>query len=61
LLGEWGSCERLTMRAVAKEVGISAPSIYLHFQDKTELVWAAHEDRYDELAAPRTSRSAAYC
>ncbi|MFJ6700054.1 TetR/AcrR family transcriptional regulator [Streptomyces sp. NPDC091272] len=51
LLGEWGSAERLTMRAVAKEVGISAPSIYLHFQDKTELVWAALEDRYGELAA----------
>ncbi|MDT0413506.1 MULTISPECIES: TetR/AcrR family transcriptional regulator [Streptomyces] len=51
LLGEWGSSERLTMRAVAKEVGISAPSIYLHFQDKTELVWAALEDRYGELAA----------
>ncbi|MFJ3212560.1 TetR/AcrR family transcriptional regulator [Streptomyces flaveolus] len=51
LLGEWGSSDRLTMRAVAKEVGISAPSIYLHFTDKTELVWAALEDRYDELAA----------
>lgn len=51
LLGEWGSSDRLTMRAVAKEVGISAPSIYLHFNDKTELVWAALEDRYGELAA----------
>ncbi|WP_327339444.1 TetR/AcrR family transcriptional regulator [Streptomyces sp. NBC_01324] len=51
LLGEWGSSDRLTMRAVAKEVGISAPSIYLHFSDKTELVWAALEDRYGELAA----------
>ncbi|MEV5681287.1 TetR/AcrR family transcriptional regulator [Streptomyces sp. NPDC052179] len=51
LLGEWGSADRLTMRAVAKEVGISAPSIYLHFSDKTELVWAALEDRYNELAA----------
>lgn len=50
LLGEWGSSDRLTMRAVAKEVGISAPSIYLHFADKTELVWAALEDRYGELA-----------
>ncbi|WP_328707341.1 TetR/AcrR family transcriptional regulator [Streptomyces mexicanus] len=49
LLGEWGSPDKLTMRAVAKEVGISAPSIYLHFADKTELVWAALADRYDEL------------
>ncbi|MFE9489710.1 MULTISPECIES: TetR/AcrR family transcriptional regulator [unclassified Streptomyces] len=51
LLGEWGSSDRLTMRAVAKEVGIAAPSIYLHFADKTELVWAALVDRYDELVA----------
>ncbi|BBC35107.1 hypothetical protein SGFS_064010 [Streptomyces graminofaciens] len=51
LLGEWGSSDRLTMRAVAMEVGISAPSIYLHFTDKTELVWAALEDRYGDLAA----------
>ncbi|MCX4852139.1 TetR/AcrR family transcriptional regulator [Streptomyces sp. NBC_00893] len=51
LLGEWGSSDRLTMRAVAKEVGIAAPSIYVHFTDKTELVWAALADRYDELVA----------
>ncbi|MEV7422181.1 MULTISPECIES: TetR/AcrR family transcriptional regulator [unclassified Streptomyces] len=51
LLAEWGSADKLTMRAVAKEVGISAPSIYLHFADKTELVWAALADRYDELVA----------
>nr|WP_145492651.1 MULTISPECIES: TetR/AcrR family transcriptional regulator [Streptomyces] len=54
LLAEWGSSDRLTMRAVAKEVGISAPSIYLHFTDKTELVWAALADRYDELVARMT-------
>ncbi|MFF1757197.1 TetR/AcrR family transcriptional regulator [Streptomyces sp. NPDC058266] len=58
LLGEWGSSDRLTMRAVAKEVGISAPSIYLHFSDKTELVWAALEDRYGELAAQMTAAAA---
>jgi AcrR family transcriptional regulator len=59
LLGEGGSSERLTMRAVAKEVGISAPSIYLHFQDKTELVWAALEDRYGELAAQMAAAAVA--
>ncbi|CAK7287898.1 TetR/AcrR family transcriptional regulator [Streptomyces misionensis] len=51
LLAEWGSAEKLTMRAVAKEVGIAAPSIYLHFADKAELVWAALTDKYDDLAA----------
>ncbi|MFD6153078.1 TetR/AcrR family transcriptional regulator [Streptomyces sp. NPDC060243] len=50
LLGEWGSAEKLTMRAVAKEAGISAPSIYLHFPDKAALVWAALADEYEELA-----------
>jgi AcrR family transcriptional regulator len=51
LLDEWGSHERLTMRAVAKEVGVAAPSIYLHFSDKTELIWAALSDKYEQLAA----------
>ena len=50
LLDEWGSDEKLTMRAVAKEVGVAAPSIYLHFSDKSELVWAALVDKYEQLA-----------
>jgi AcrR family transcriptional regulator len=50
LLDEWGSHEKLTMRAVAKEAGVAAPSIYLHFADKTELVWAALSDKYEHLA-----------
>jgi AcrR family transcriptional regulator len=49
LLMEWGSADKLTVRAVAKEVGVAAPSIYLHFSDKAELVWAALSDKYDEL------------
>ncbi|MFG3025694.1 TetR/AcrR family transcriptional regulator [Streptomyces sp. NPDC048254] len=51
LLDEWGGVEKLTMRAVAREVGVAAPSIYLHFSDKAELVWAALEDKYEDLAA----------
>jgi AcrR family transcriptional regulator len=50
LLDEWGSDEKLTMRAVAQEVGVAAPSIYLHFADKAELVWAALSDKYAQLA-----------
>ncbi|HEY1703870.1 MAG TPA: TetR/AcrR family transcriptional regulator [Trebonia sp.] len=50
LLAEWGSDEKLTMRAVAKEVGVAAPSIYLHFSDKAELVWAALSGKYEQLA-----------
>lgn len=51
LLDKWGSIERLTMRAVAAEAGVSAPSIYLHFNDKTDLVWAALSEKYDQLAS----------
>lgn len=51
LLDEWGGVEKLTMRAVAREAGVAAPSIYLHFSDKAELVWAALEDKYEDLAA----------
>jgi AcrR family transcriptional regulator len=50
LLDKWGSDEKLTMRAVAQEVGVAPASIYLHFVDKTELVWAALADKYRQLA-----------
>ncbi|CAN5814988.1 TetR/AcrR family transcriptional regulator [soil metagenome] len=50
LLDESGSDEKLTMRAVAQEVGVTAASIYLHFADKTELVWAALAEKYRQLA-----------
>ncbi|MCV7388001.1 TetR/AcrR family transcriptional regulator [Mycobacterium porcinum] len=50
LLDDWGSDEKLTMRAVAAEVGVTPASIYLHFADKTELVWAALADKYRQLS-----------
>jgi AcrR family transcriptional regulator len=50
LLDRWGGDEKLTMRAVADEVGVAAPSIYLHFADKAELVWTALADNYTQLA-----------
>jgi AcrR family transcriptional regulator len=50
LLDDWGSDEKLTMRAVAHEVGVTPASIYLHFADKTELVWEALADKYRQLA-----------
>lgn len=37
------------MRAVAREVGISAPSIYLHFKDRTELVAEVARRAYARL------------
>ena len=32
--------ESLSLRAVARQAGVSAPSVYLHFADKGELVGA---------------------
>jgi AcrR family transcriptional regulator len=51
LLDEQGGDANLTMRAVAKRAGVAAPSIYLHFTDKAELVWAALTDKYEHVAA----------
>ncbi|MFI0779347.1 TetR/AcrR family transcriptional regulator [Streptomyces sp. NPDC021212] len=38
MLTESGREGDLSLRAVAREVGISAPSVYLHFKDRAELV-----------------------
>ena len=38
LLEETGSEEAVTLRAVARQVGISAPSIYAHFEDRDAIV-----------------------
>jgi AcrR family transcriptional regulator len=51
LLADSGSEEGLSLRAVAREVGIAAPSIYLHFKDRSELVVAVMQEVYGELAA----------
>ncbi|MCD7439720.1 TetR/AcrR family transcriptional regulator [Streptomyces lincolnensis] len=39
LLEETGSPEGISLRAVAREAGVTAPAIYKHFKDKTELMW----------------------
>jgi AcrR family transcriptional regulator len=43
LLDELGDDQALSMRAVARAVGIAATSVYLHFADRDELVAAALE------------------
>jgi len=40
LLERTGNEEAITLRAVAREVGISAPSIYLHFPDREAILEA---------------------
>ena len=46
----WGTSEEvLSLRAVARGVGIAPTSVYLHFRDKEELLWAVSEARFGEL------------
>jgi AcrR family transcriptional regulator len=49
ILARTGDVEALSLRAVAREVGIAAPSIYLHFPDKGALVQAVLVARFAEL------------
>lgn len=51
ILEETGREDALSLRGVAREVGISAPSVYLHFKDKTELVATVLDAAYWALAA----------
>lgn len=50
LIERTGSDEAVTLRAVAREVGIAAPSIYAHFADRDAIVTAAVAQVFDELA-----------
>ena len=49
--------DALSLRAVAREAGVSPPALYLHFTDRRALVWAVLEDRFAELAR-RTAAAA---
>jgi len=51
LLEQTGSEEAVTLRAVAREVGISAPSIYAHFADREEIVDAIVDTAFADLNA----------
>ena len=39
----------LSLRAVAREAGVAAPSVYLQFADKADLVAAVLRDHFDQL------------
>jgi AcrR family transcriptional regulator len=49
ILGRTGDVHALSLRGVAREVGIAAPSIYLHFPDKSALIRAVLDARFREL------------
>lgn len=49
LLDELGDDQALSMRAVAREIGSAATSVYLHFADRDALVLAALERCHHQL------------
>ncbi|MCX4418879.1 TetR/AcrR family transcriptional regulator [Streptomyces mirabilis] len=49
LLDELADDEALSLRAVAREVGIAATSVYIHFADRDALVLAALERCHTDL------------
>ena len=49
LLIERGGEEAVSIRAIADAVGVTPPSIYLHFADKEELFIAVCDARFEEL------------
>jgi AcrR family transcriptional regulator len=49
LLVETGDEDAVSIRAVADAVGVTPPSIYLHFGDKNDLMFAICERYMDEL------------
>jgi AcrR family transcriptional regulator len=51
LLEETGSEEAVTLRAVARQVGISAPSIYAHFADREAIVDAIVDSAFSDFNA----------
>ena len=51
LVERTGSDEAVTLRAVAREVGIAAPSIYAHYADREAIIMAVVVQVFDELAA----------
>jgi AcrR family transcriptional regulator len=51
LLIKTGDQEAVSVRAIAREVGVTPPSIYLHFADKTELIFAVCAQHFEALDA----------
>jgi AcrR family transcriptional regulator len=49
LLDELADDQALSLRAVAREVGIAATSVYIHFDDRDALVYAALERCHRDL------------
>jgi AcrR family transcriptional regulator len=51
LMIETGSADAVSIRAIADAVGVTPPSIYLHFPDKNSLILAVCERHFEEFDA----------
>jgi len=51
LLIETGDEDAVSIRAIARAVGVTPPAIYLHFADKDELMLAMSEQQFAEFDA----------
>src|SRR3954464_11476209 len=58
LLTETGEEDAVSLRAVAQRVGVSVPSIYLHFADKQALLDAVCEEVFEALHMQMSAVSA---
>jgi AcrR family transcriptional regulator len=62
LLDDTGTPDAVTLRAIAREVGVAAPSIYAHFPDRETIVAAVVDEGFVQLrtdiAAARATRTA---
>lgn len=51
LLDETGTEQSVTLRAVARRAGITAPAIYAHFADRQQILLAVVQEAFAELTA----------
>ena len=51
LVAEKGNLDLVSIRDIATRVGVSSPSIYLHFEDKDHLSYAVCREAFDGFAA----------
>lgn len=59
LLADAASSHEVSIRAVADAVGVTSPSIYLHFADKNDLLGAVVADTFRELDEHMLAEAAA--
>jgi AcrR family transcriptional regulator len=55
LLLDAGSMDAVSVRAIADAVGVSPPSLYLHFDDKDDLFFAVCERRFEDFERAMTA------